>query len=142
MHLRLLVVPLLLVASACGTEATQASAPPAVPVVAHAPTSTPPAVAAPTTTALTRVQDPSLVCMVNNQLMAQPQIPVEVNGRTYYGCCPMCKERLANDAAAREALDPLTGETVDKPKAVMASDTNGAILYFASVDTLNRYSAR
>src|SRR5690606_36465661 len=32
-----------------------------------------------------RVADPSLVCMVNDQFMGTPQIPIAVAGRTYYG---------------------------------------------------------
>jgi YHS domain-containing protein len=141
MQLRFLVVSFLLAASACGTEAPPAAAP-ADQAAAHAHTSPPAVAPAPSAAALTRVEDPSLVCMVNNQLMAKPQIPVEVNGLTYYGCCAMCKERLATDVAAREARDPVTGETVDKAKAVMASDADGVIYYFARTDTLNRYRAR
>jgi YHS domain-containing protein len=140
MHLRF-VVSFLLLAGACGTEASPAAAPTA-PVSAPATTSPQVASPAPAVAALTRVVDPSLVFMVNNQLMAKPQIPVEVQGRTYYGCCAMCKDRLANDPASREARDPVTGETVDKAKAIMASDADGAIYYFASVDTLKRHGAR
>jgi YHS domain-containing protein len=144
MYLRSLVLPFLLAASACGTEAPPAAAPVGHAAAHPSPpaTSTPTAAAPSASAALARVVDPSLVCMVNNQLMAKPQIPVEVNGLTYYGCCAMCKERLANDAAAREATDPVTGETVDKARAIMASDSDGAIRYFASLDTFNRYSAR
>jgi YHS domain-containing protein len=141
MQLRLLVVSFLLAASACGTEAPPAAAP-TDHEAAHARTSSPAVAPASSAVALTRVDDPSLVCMVNNQLMATPQIPVEVNGLTYYGCCAMCKERLATDVAAREARDPVTGETVDKAKAVMASDPDGAIYYFARTDTLNRFRVR
>jgi YHS domain-containing protein len=88
---------------------------------------------------LTRVTDPSQVCMVNNQYMGQPQIPIAVEGRTYYGCCPMCKDRLGNDPSARTGVDPVTGAQVDKATAVMLQDASGKILYFASEDTLRRY---
>lgn len=91
--------------------------------------------------ALTRVEDASQVCMVNNQFMGKPQIPVEVGGKTYYGCCEMCKGRLQTDAAARTATDPVTGETVDKATAVIAQDATGAVLYFANADHLARYKA-
>ena len=40
------------------------------------------------------------VCMVNNQVFEKDQIPVAVDGKTYYGCCEMCKERLAKGAKA------------------------------------------
>ena len=40
--------------------------------------------------------EPKQVCMVNNKFMGAEQISIIVNGKTYYGCCPMCKERLKN----------------------------------------------
>lgn len=88
---------------------------------------------------MSRVADPSQVCMVNNQFMGKPQIPIAVEGRTYYGCCAMCKDRLGNDPAARLAQDPVTGESVDKSKAVIIQDASGKVMYFASEDTLRRY---
>ncbi len=88
---------------------------------------------------MTRVAEPSQVCMVNNQFMGKPQIPIEVEGRTYYGCCAMCKDRLGTDPASRTAQDPVTGETVDKSVAVIIQDAAGKVLYFASEDTLRRY---
>jgi YHS domain-containing protein len=79
------------------------------------------------------------VCMVNDQLFAKDQIPVEVEGKTYYGCCEMCKGRLASDAAIRQAIDPLTGVTVDKATAVKAADESGSILYFENAESLKTY---
>lgn len=87
----------------------------------------------------TRVTDVSQVCMVNDQFMGKPQIPVEVEGRTYYGCCAMCKDKLTQQPAARLARDPVTGEDVDKAKAVILQDAAGKVLYFANEDTLRRY---
>lgn len=88
---------------------------------------------------LSRIEDPSLVCMVNNTYMGKAQIPVEVDGKTYFGCCPMCKERLENEPDTRFAVDPVTGEKVDKATAVLAQDDEGAVLYFASEQTLRSY---
>ncbi len=88
---------------------------------------------------MSRVTDPSQVCMVNDQFMGRAQIPVEVDGRTYYGCCPMCKDRLNNQPAIRTARDPVSGEEVDKARAVIIQDSSGKVLYFASEDTLERY---
>jgi YHS domain-containing protein len=87
---------------------------------------------------LTRVE-PSQVCMVNNQFMGKPQIPVGVGGKTYFGCCEMCKSRLADDPNARTAVDPLTGTTVDKADAVIGRDDSGAVLYFENEANLTRY---
>jgi YHS domain-containing protein len=88
---------------------------------------------------MSRVTDPSQVCMVNDQFMGKPQIPVAVEGRTYYGCCAMCKDKLTQQPAARLARDPVTGEEVDKATAVITKDASGKVLYFASEDTLRRY---
>lgn len=82
------------------------------------------------------------VCMVNNQVFEKDQIPVAVNGKTYYGCCEMCKERLAKDAAARTATDPVTGKPVDKATAVIAAMPDGKVLYFESQETYEKYSKK
>ena len=79
------------------------------------------------------------VCMVNNQVFEKDQIPVSVQGKTYYGCCEMCKERLAKDANARTATDPVTGKTVDKATAVIAAQADGSVLYFENEKTLETY---
>ena len=43
----------------------------------------------------------SRVCMMNDKVFDRPMIPVEVAGKTYFGCCEMCKERIADDEALR-----------------------------------------
>lgn len=80
------------------------------------------------------------VCMVNNQVFEKDQIPVTFEGKTYYGCCEMCKERLAKDAGARTAVDPVTGKPVDKATAVIAAMPDGKVLYFESQETYEKYS--
>ena len=52
---------------------------------------------------MARVTDHSEVCMVNDMYMGRPQIPVQVEGRTYFGCCPDCKMKLENMPATRTA---------------------------------------
>ena len=81
------------------------------------------------------------VCMVNDQLFEKDQIPVEVQGKTYYGCCMMCKERLAKDAELRAAVDPFSGVKVDKATAVIAAQEDGRVFYFESDETLGKYNA-
>jgi YHS domain-containing protein len=88
---------------------------------------------------MSRVSDPSQVCMVNDQFMGKPQIPVEVEGRTYFGCCAMCKDKLTKQPESRTAQDPVTGEPVDKAKAIIVQDSDGRVKYFASEDTLRRF---
>ena len=90
---------------------------------------------------ITRVE-PSLVCMVNNQYMGKAQIPIAVNGKTYFGCCEMCKSRLAQDPTSRAAVDPVSGATVDKATAVIGRDATGAVVYFESEKNLQLYAAR
>ena len=82
------------------------------------------------------------VCMVNDQVFERDQIAVEVEGKTYYGCCEMCKTRLAQDTAVRQGTDPLTGETVDKATAVIAAGPDGKVLYFASEANLERFRSQ
>lgn len=92
--------------------------------------------------ALTLVSDPSLVCMVNNQFMGRPQIPVEVQGRTYYGCCEMCKGKLANDPTSRTAVDPVSHRPVDKAVAVIGKAESGATVYFENKENFAAYSGQ
>ncbi len=91
---------------------------------------------------LTLVTDRSLVCMVNNQFMGRAQIPIEVEGRTYYGCCEMCKGRLGSDPSSRVSADPVSGNTVDKATAVIGRDSNGMALYFENDQTFAAYAQR
>lgn len=83
--------------------------------------------------------EPQFVCMVNNAVFDKPQIPVEVSGKTYYGCCSMCKERLANDTSARMATDPVSGKNVDKASAVIGEDSGGAVYYFENEGNFNAF---
>lgn len=79
------------------------------------------------------------VCMVNNQVFDKDQIPVPVDGKTYYGCCEMCKERLSKDASLRSAVDPVSGKPVDKATAVIGALPDGKVLYFESETTFGQY---
>src|SRR5262245_50116263 len=82
------------------------------------------------------------VCMVNNTLFEKDQIPVAVDGKTYFGCCEMCKGRLAQDASIRQATDPVSGKSVDKAKAVLGAKPDGKVLYFESEKTFAAYQKR
>ena len=76
----------------------------------------------------------SFVCMMNNAYMGKEQIPVAVDGKTYYGCCEGCKKSLAENAAFRSAIDPFSGNPVDKANAFIAPEHAGSqkVLYFES----------
>ncbi|HYO56137.1 hypothetical protein [Archangium sp.] len=147
-HRRKLIIAALsvVVAAACAKQEQPAASPGAASpkastasVAAPAPQPTPPASESPAG-ALTLVTDRSLVCMVNDQFMGRAQIPVEVGGNTYYGCCEMCKGRLAKDASARTAIDPVSNRPVDKSVAVIAKTETGATLYFENEQNFNTYA--
>ena len=91
---------------------------------------------------LTRIQDPSTVCMINDQHMGVAQIPVQVEGKTYYGCCQMCEAKLKTTPQARLGTDPVSQKPVDKATAVLAKDASGRVLYFESDANLQAYAAR
>lgn len=88
--------------------------------------------------ALTEV-DGIKVCMVTNQLFVKDQIPVELEGKTYYGCCEMCKGKLENDPKSRVAIDPVSGNQIDKADAVFGAAPDGSIYYFESEENLKKY---
>jgi YHS domain-containing protein len=91
---------------------------------------------------ITRVADTDRVCMMNDRYMGTVQIPVDVKGKRYYGCCAMCKERLARDRRARVALDPVSGKEVDKATALIGRRADGSVLYFENEANLEKYRAR
>lgn len=76
--------------------------------------------------------EPQYVCMINNKLFDKVQIPVKVAGKTYYGCCPMCKAKLEKSVQARTATDPVSKKAVDKATAVIGAKADGAVFYFES----------
>ena len=88
---------------------------------------------------LTRVETKT-VCMINEHAMGKDQIPIEIEGKTYYGCCEMCKKALAADAAKRVAVDPVSGKQVDKATAVIASQEDGRVFYFENEANLARHN--
>ena len=90
-------------------------------------------------TALVRVET-KYVCMINDQRFSKVQIPVEVEGRTYYGCCEMCKERLRGDESSRTAVDPVSGKKVDKATAVIGATPDGTVFYFETLETMKLYA--
>lgn len=83
--------------------------------------------------------DSSLVCMGTDQVPGKAMIPIEIEGRTYYGCCPNCNERLRTDKRVRMATDPVSGEAVDKALAFIVEGSGGRALYFKSAETAKKY---
>ena len=85
------------------------------------------------------VVDAAYVCMVNDAVYEKKQVHVQVDGKDYYGCCEMCKERLANDAALRTATDPVSGKEVDKATAVIGADSYKRVFYFENEKNFEKF---
>ena len=90
---------------------------------------------------LTKVESKQ-VCMINEQYMEKDQIPVEVDGRMYYGCCAMCVEKLNQNEKSRYAIDPLSGKKVDKALAVIAADEDFNVYYFENDKNLKAFNEK
>lgn len=81
------------------------------------------------------------VCMVNNAYMGKDQFEVPYDGKTYYGCCNMCVERIPNDETARKAKDPFTGKEIDKANAyIVLKDQQGNVDYFENEENYKKFS--
>ena len=83
--------------------------------------------------------EPQYVCMINDQSFNKEQIPVEIEGKTYYGCCPMCEGKLKTDPESRTAIDPVSGITVDKASAVIGKQPDGKVFYFESRENMEEF---
>ena len=86
--------------------------------------------------------DAKRVCMVNNTVFPKDQIAVQVDGKTYFGCCEMCKGKLAADAGARTATDPISNKPVDKATAVIGATPDGKVLYFENETNFTQFKNR
>ena len=84
--------------------------------------------------------DSKYVCMITDQEFAREQIPVEVEGKTYYGCCEMCKAKIKNNPQSRLAKDPVSGNNVDKAEAVIGAAPDGKVFYFESEENLTQFN--
>ncbi|SMG15429.1 hypothetical protein SAMN05660862_0957 [Sphingobacterium psychroaquaticum] len=85
----------------------------------------------------------NLVCMVNDAYMGKKQIEVPFEGKMYYGCCNMCKERIPKDAKIRYAIDPYTLEKVDKATAyIVLIGDQGEVAYFENEASYRSFEKR
>lgn len=87
------------------------------------------------------VTDKSLVCMMQDSVLKKPGVPLTFAGKNYYGCCPMCKEKMAdNPSKYLFAVDPVTKKRIDKADAYVY-ELQGAALYFESKESLQQFAA-
>ncbi len=89
---------------------------------------------------VTRVEA-KYVCSINKKFFDRAQIPVTVQGCTYYACCQSCKNELLNDAMSRMDVDPVSGNRVDKASAVIGADRAGNVYYFENLNNLKAFRA-
>src|SRR5690554_3782181 len=83
-----------------------------------------------------------LVCMVNNAYMGKKQFEVPFEGKTYYGCCNMCVERIPQDKTARTAIDPFTSKEIDKSEAyIVLVSGEGHVAYFENEENYQQFLA-
>lgn len=81
------------------------------------------------------------VCMVNNRFLNSEQIPLPVNGKTYYGCCEGCVKVLKEDSASHYTYDLLSNEQIDKAIAFIIGKPGSKedVLYFKSETNAKEY---
>ncbi len=79
------------------------------------------------------------ICMVNNKRFDKVQIPTVVDGKTYYGCCSMCKAKLEKIQAMRQATDPISGNIVDKATAIIGTAPDGTAYYFEDEENMKQF---
>ena len=73
----------------------------------------------------------NMVCMVNDAYMGKEQIEVPFEGKMYYGCCNMCKEKIPKDKSARYATDPHSLNKISKADAyIVVIGNNNEVAYF------------
>lgn len=80
------------------------------------------------------------VCMMQDSILATPGIPIEHEGRTYYGCCPMCNQNIKqNPEKYTKARDPVTKATVDKASALIYA-FKGRVYYFEAESSRSQFA--
>jgi YHS domain-containing protein len=72
------------------------------------------------------------VCMMQDMVLGKAGIPIQYAGKTYYGCCEMCKEKIKNEPQKyTRATDLVSRKPVDKSESFIYS-VDGTAYYFGS----------
>src|SRR5688572_25608306 len=86
------------------------------------------------------VDKPQMVCMMQDMVLTKPGIPIQHEGKTYYGCCAMCKEKIASEPEKyTRATDLVSGKKVDKATAFIYG-LDGTAFYFQSAATRKQFA--
>jgi YHS domain-containing protein len=81
------------------------------------------------------------VCMMQDMVLTKPGIPIQYQGKTYYGCCNMCKEKIQKEPQRyTKAIDPVSGKGVDKAEAFIYG-VEGDAYYFGSEANRKAFAA-
>jgi len=91
------------------------------------------AIVSPLLAASGNVEKKEYVCMMQDMVLGKPGIPIQFEGRTYYGCCEMCRNKIKSDPLRyTKASDPVSGKGVDKASAFIYG-LEGTTFYFESL---------
>jgi len=82
------------------------------------------------------------VCMPNNKRFDKEQLRIEIEDKTYYGCCKMCVSMLQVDPKVRTAIDPVSGKKVDKAEAVIGAAADNSVYYFENEENLKKFEPK
>ena len=85
--------------------------------------------------------NPKHICFMTGKRFDRGLKSVTVSGKTYYGCCGDCLAQLQDDPKARQAVDPVSGKTIDKADALIGVDKNGKIYFFEDRQNLKKFRA-
>lgn len=81
------------------------------------------------------------VNMVTNRFENRKQEAVLLAGKTYFTTGAVYAKNLAENAAVRSAIDPVTNKKVDKADAVIFADASGKAFYFESEESFKNFIA-
>ena len=81
------------------------------------------------------------VCMMQDMVLGKAGIPIQFDGKTYYGCCEMCKEKIKNEPQKyTQATDLVSHKPVDKASSFIYS-VDGTAYYFGSEANRKTFAA-
>jgi YHS domain-containing protein len=81
------------------------------------------------------------VCMMQDMVLGKPGIPLQFEGKTYYGCCEMCKEKIKNEPQKyTKAIDPVSRKSVDKASSFIYG-LEGSAYYFETEASRKAFAA-
>lgn len=82
------------------------------------------------------------ICMFRNQLIMEAASSIEIDGQTYYACCPGCAEKLKNNYQESQfAIDEYSHHRIRKTKAfiILNNKSTRKVSYFESEKNYNQF---